>query len=344
MTTLSVIWWATASFAVLTVVALAGIVVSRLRSMYMNRVRLRQRRRADIFISDWLSSGGRADDMSLSRIPEWIVLEAAASHLQRDRRAAVSLNALVGTLVERAHSRLLSVRDRRRRLKTVYLLASFKSPQSVRFLRTVMACDPDRDLRLAAAKALAHMEALPRIDHAIERLGVMDGEGSRVLHGIFRMLPSERRWELLALTKPQAPVVIRLLAIDALGRSEDLSLARSIEKTLDSESVEIKAAALRALGRLGAASSRSPILRALADPAWEVRCQAAYCVGRLKITMAAPALALLMGDPYWWVRFRAAEALRAIGPDGHRYLAEAAQAGGAARDVAEMVLAERLAA
>jgi HEAT repeat protein len=271
-------------------------------------------------------------------------LVAAAGGLVADLDAAgrARLRTVMRHLDPAPYRAALRSRRRRGRLSAVHVLSAIGDSEVIDDLRSMLD-DRDAHIRLAAAKALAELEAVPPVAEVIHKIGVVGGHPPRVLFSILQSLVPRRSAELMALVREDGLDVINVLAIDALGYSGDPTLAPRIAGALSFTSVNVRAAALRALARLGNRQVRIAVRAALADPSWEVRCQAAFCTGRLKIIDAAAELEALLGDEQWWVRFRAAEALRAIGEIGFAILRRTSKTPDPAGQIAEAILEEKAA-
>jgi HEAT repeat protein len=338
------IWWGSLSLALISVL---GMLVLVLRRFFLMR---RERREADwrdaitLGIVGWLDGGeelapieraaaGHAD-IAADLIAE---LRQVVRGDQRER-----LGALAGMLgiVEFNRRRLIAGDTRERRLMAARL--AIGPAASVALVLEAALDDPDYQVRLAAARSLAELRAIRSVRLLVDKLGVAVEHNSRVLHYIFRQLAPALNDQLVALLEVEQSVLVKELALDALGHSGDGTAVAPITRVLDDPSPEVRAKALRALTDLGYPDAGPRALRALADPAWWVRTQAAICVGRIGYLPALPALAELLADGQWWVRFRAAEALYALGASGRDALRTAAAAtGGHAARVAELLLAEK---
>ena len=274
--------------------------------------------------------------------PDAVVAAVGGLVADLDAAGRTRLRRLMRHLDPAPYKAALRSRRRRGRLRAVHVLSAIGDPEVVDDLRSMLD-DRDAHIRLAAAKALAELKAVPPIADVIHKLGVVGGHPARVLFSIFRSLVPMRSVELLALVREDGPDVINVLAIDALGFSGDPALALRIAGALSFASIDVRAAALRALARLGNLQVHIAVRGALVDPSWEVRCQAAFCVGRLKIVDAVAELEALLGDQEWWVRFRAAEALRAIGEIGSAILRRTSKTPDRAGQIAETLLEEKAA-
>jgi len=341
---LGLIWWGSLLLALLSVL---GMLILVLRRFFLMR---RERRdaawRDEIMrgIVRWLdgdeelapierAAEGRAE-IAADLIAE---LRQVVRGEQRDRLAA-----LAGSLgiVEFNRRRLITGDTRTRR--SVAARLAIGPAEHVALSLEAALDDPDYQVRLTAARSLAELRAIRSVRLLVDKLGLAAEHNSRLLYHIFRQLVPALNNQLVALLQSERSVVIKELALDALGQSGDGALVEPISRLLDDSSPEVRATALRALTELGYPDAGPCALRALADPAWWVRTQAAACVGRIGFLPALPKLAELLADEQWWVRFRAAEALYALGERGRAMLkAVAADTGGRAARVSDLLLAEK---
>jgi HEAT repeat protein len=201
--------------------------------------------------------------------------------------------------------------------------------------------DPDYHVRLEAVRSLTELRAIRSVVTLVEKLGGEAEHNSRVLYHIFRQLVPALNDQLVALLRSNHSVPVKVLALDALGKSGDGALVGPISALADDPSPELRAKALRALAELGYPDAAPFVLRALGDESWRVRTQAANCAGRIGCLAAIPRLAELLADEQWWVSYRAAEALYALGDQGRGALAEAAASAGRAGRISELVMAEK---
>lgn len=339
MDVISLIWIISLGLILLEALILAGLVGRRLVGLLSLRRKARQRHNARRLIGSYLADELPASEVQ-RRVPTELLIKQAVRRADtsteaqraRLRRLATGLN---------AHQLrpMLQARTRRKRLQTVYLLSFFDSPEVAQALESRLRADPDGDVRLAAAKALAQMERLPSLPKVLTLLGDKIQGRSRIVFGIARNLPADRIGELETLYQSQ-DWRQRLVAVDALGHATAPQTG-ILEKAVDDPHLEVRTAALRAIGRRNLRQAAPRVVARLDDPAWPVRCQAARTAGNLRIDAALPRLREMLSEKNWWVRFRAAESIHTLGPRGRDELAACAARNDDAGDVASLVLMEQ---
>jgi HEAT repeat protein len=257
----------------------------------------------------------------------------------QDRDRLIAL--LDGLGVARALRRRVEHGRRLARMTAAERLRCFGDEETSAVLRRALE-DRDPDVRLAAARSLAEIGALPPLAELVAKLQIGTVQHSQALRHVFRSLGRHHSAELIALLESDAPALAKVLALDALGRSGDYTAIAAIVAASADADIELRAAAFRALGDLGHPAALPAVSRGLADPDWEIRTQAAVCAGRIGFVSLLPKLVALLGDPVWWVRFRSIEALFALGEPGeHAVIAVSQGAPGPAARTAQLVLAER---
>lgn len=199
------------------------------------------------------------------------------------------------------------------------LLGHLRSGDAVLRLRPLLA-DPDGDVRLVAAGALARIGSGSAADALIGGL-------------VARTLPPERLIERLGAPWAAPMVLARLQASDDLelvsGLARALGLAGyapaepDLIALLGHTEIELRISAARALATCGARASVGPLVDALQGDAWEVRAQAATSLGAIGAVEAVPALEAALGNHAWWVRSNAATSLAQLGPAGEAALRRA---------------------
>lgn len=332
-------------------IALVGMVILVLRRLILQKLQDRRGRTRKRLLQDvlsYLEGDLAAEELGRRAASADSVLSELLSELAQLVRGSelTKLMALfeeLGLMERLLHD--LKHGDRHKRLLSARNLSYASTEKCIKALQAALD-DRDPDVRLAAASSLTELQAAPHLDVLIDKLQLGSGERSRALLQVFRSLTETRSEELLAcLDQEQTTDFIRILILDALGKSGQYqSVPHIIQATSDS-SIEVRAAALRALAELQHPAASRSILQALSDTAWEVRTQAATCAGRLGLKEAIDPLAHLLDDRNWWTRYRAAEALHVMGENGQLKLNEIATSGQeSARRIASMVLAERTSA
>jgi HEAT repeat protein len=338
------IWWGSVQLALLSIL---GMLVLVLRRVFLTRQERRDtawREAIMLGVVGWLdgdedlapieSVAAAHQEITANLIAE---LRQVVRGEQRDRLA--TLAGVLG-IVDYNRWQLIVGDTRTRRLGAARLAVG--PADRVALSLEAALDDPDYLVRLAAARSLAELRAIVSVRLLVDKLGLAAEHNSRVLYYIFRQLVPALNGQLVALLQSECAVVIKELALDALGQSGDGGMVEPISRLLDDPSPEVRAKVLRALTELGYPDAGPCAMRGLTDPAWWVRTQAAICIGRIGFLPALPKLAELLADEQWWVRFRAAEALYAMGEGGHAQLkAAAAMTGGRAARVSELLIAEK---
>lgn len=256
-----------------------------------------------------------------------------------------------------------------KRADAAAVLGWFKEPQVVTALERALD-DPQVEVRLEAARALAQLKAVQSVAGLVARLAVVDASHSLGVKEIFRSLGTGAVPELLGVLESDVPEHVKILAADALGHIGDPRAVPALLKLFHTPgrkggdtihehkarrgrayaersqptnaSVALRLAVMQALSVLVDPRALDAILAALEDPVWEVRAQAAHCASQLGSNAAIPKLETLLHDEHWWVRFHAAEALFKLGEAGVQALLQAARGTSArAADIAVGLLREK---
>lgn len=212
-------------------------------------------------------------------------------------------------------------------------------------LRTALQ-DPDLDVRLAAAQALAQrgdagatlpiLEALALpgtwpLQRATEILVTLGSGAIEPLRAYLRTRSTE---------EPDPGIAV---ALSVLGLLEARQAATDTMRFLRHIDADVRVAAVRALGGMGDPGSSSALCERLRDPAWEVRSIAAKALGQIGEPTCVSGLGEALSDSAWWVRFNAAQALYEIAPQGRDALESAAREhqDAFARDISRQILQEQ---
>ena len=208
-----------------------------------------------------------------------------------------------------------------------------------------MLDDPNPDVRLGAALALAQNRLAPSARELVERLGLGTTERSLLVVSLMRDLVDRDAAEVEAiLYDPDLPDAPKLAATDALAQSGQVAHAPLVAWMAEAaeHDTELLPRIYHALGRTGHPAGHRAIARGLRHGDWQVRAAAAQAAGMTRFSGATERLSALLGDDQWWVRFRAGEALVRLGRDGTEALMQvAAEGAGLAREAARLTLAER---
>lgn len=342
MSALLLIWTLSLVLASAAVLVMAVLVVLRLVTTWQHGRHLAARRG----LAPLLLGGGEIAPEALRRIPDHVVTDLSLDLIQLVRgaeRDAFIANATRLGVPARLARRMRSGSPRNRAI-ALQGIAQFDHPEARAALHRALD-DRNRDIRLAAAQALAAKGEPLDPQDLVRRLELGINQSSRITISLFQAIAETRPDEIKALVlQPEQNLDVRIAAIEALAATGDYSLVPVIAELAlaAADGSEELPRYLHALGKLGHPSGSRAVLAGLSSESMAARAAAARAAGRIAITDSAGRLAELLNDREWWVRFRAAEALIEIGEPGIAKLRDAATGGyGPARDAAATMLAER---
>lgn len=172
--------------------------------------------------------------------------------------------------------------------------------------------DPDRTVRLAAARSLGRLRSADAVEPLLGSL-----VGGLVPDWIVR-------WALLEIGAPALPELRTLLTVaepaeraaatELVGLLGDASDAPALAERLRDSAAAVRGQAARALGRLGSEATVPALLDALDDRVPDVRAAAAEALGRLLEQRAKGALLAQARDDAFEPARAAAHALARIDP------------------------------
>ena len=248
------------------------------------------------------------------------------------RAAALGVPGLLG--------RQLRSFSAQKRLSAVEALALFDECRD----QTVCALDdPNPDVRLGAALALAQKGSAPDPLTVVHKLKVGEEENSLLLVSLMKDL-AETDPESVAglLFEKDLSYRAKVAAMDALAdRGGEYAALLAYMARDCSDEPELQPRIYRALGRTGHPAGAEAIMEGLTSDNWTVRGAAAEAAGKAGLVQATDRVAGLLDDPNYWVRLRASEALLRLGPRGINALRQASEsedhlaAGVAAKMLAE---------
>lgn len=201
-----------------------------------------------------------------------------------------------------------------RRVDAMRVLEQFPVPRAVDALLACMGSDPDPEVRLEAAAALARVDQLPPPAAVITMLDLRTRPANRLHEAIFRVCAVRHVDKLKALSRDPSLKVVRPLLVEALGWSGNFSVLSTLAVHGADHNPEVRSAALRAVHKLEHPVAETWVLPLMFDPVDYVRSNAARTSGKLGLRDAIPGLAVLAANPSWWVRKRAVEALALLRP------------------------------
>ncbi len=342
MSALLLIWTVSLVLAVAAVAVMGGLVLLRLVSHWRRDRYLAARRQ----LTPLLLAGEQIDPEQFRHIPDHVIADLSLNLMQLVRgpeRAAFIVSATQLGVPERLARRMRAgaARDRMNALQGV---AQFDDSNARDALRRALG-DRDRNIRLAAAQALADKEEAFEVIDLVEQLDLGTGQSSRLAVSLFASIARTRPQDIKALVlQLDQKIEVRLAAVEALAETGDFSLVPMIAALAlgARDGTEELPRYIHALGQFGHPSGAQAVHLALSSESIAARAAAAQAAGRIGMVDAADGLIVLLDDAEWWVRFRAAEALVAIGAPGIARLRNTAErGGGVAAEVAEAILAEK---
>lgn len=207
------------------------------------------------------------------------------------------------------------------RVNAIHLLQRFGSEVCIGRLRELMARDPNMQVRLEAAFALAANDALPPPRETLRLIEALERQPTRLDIALLRSTAPLFPQQMILLLNDDLTDDWRALLIDAIGWSGEMDVIGTLEQAAGHASAEIRCAALRAVAKLGHPGAARWVLAALDDPVAAVRLQAIAAVMRLGLRSALPQLSQLTRDPELWVNLQADQAIEELMPtdwDGSR--------------------------
>lgn len=181
--------------------------------------------------------------------------------------------------------------------------------------------DRDREVRLAAARALGRTGDPAAVPHLLRSLHGPRAVSPKIVTAALTSLGADAWHRLAAGLQDPAPLV-RAVAVEVLGVTGAIARTPDIVRALrEDPETEVRIRAARALGRLGMPDGLEPLLAAIrpGQPA-APRIVAAGALGSLGAEAATGPLAALLGDPDPHVAGTVARALLRLGPTGEAAL------------------------
>lgn len=343
MSPLFALWLVSILLSAIALGIMVALIVARKISQERERTRAAERRR---LLPLLLGAEPSAEPPSgIERAPDLLAdlsIELVQMVRGTDKENFVASSSRLG-VPERLRHRL-DTGTPRKRLAAAEALADFSDDRSVKHLHEALD-DPNADVRLSAALALASGGHAPPARLLVDKLGIGTTENSMLVVGLFRDIAATRRDDIRSLVEDaEVNPSVKAAAIDALSASGDYTLVPLIvELALKADSAgEELPRYLRALADFGHPAAAPAVEYGLSSSAWPVRAVAAQAVGRIRLSNLSERLVALLADPQWWVRFRAGEALASLGEEGQALLREAAaQQLEPASTAARLILAER---
>lgn len=177
--------------------------------------------------------------------------------------------------------------------------------------------DRNPSIRMAAADALLHTEALPPLDTLMARLNEQSLLESMDMRSLMSDIARRAPASLVQLArKSKGQLAVERVIADALSDSSDYSVITTLIGYSQSDDMDLRARAIRSLGELHHPAAAAVVQEALSDLRWQIRAVAARAAGQIGLEQCINGLNFLLDDRNWWVRFRAAEALWRLGGNG----------------------------
>lgn len=261
-------------------------------------------------------------------VPDRVAVMACVRVLGVARRhalAARSSSAPDAERLARAVARQRDARSPAARAIAAWLTGLLELPGAPRDLADLLRADPDAEVRLAAAGALAKTGEPSAVDALVAALRSGDLPTGRLTERLTSPWMDVRISQLLAWEEDPAIRVPLLLALSVLHSPLAGDPAR---RGLESPCAEERAAAVRLLGMEPTATTITLLRAALHDPDPRVRGAAALAVGG--DPAATDDLTAALEDDAWMVRDAAARSLAGLGAPGRCALDRAITRGGRA--------------
>ena len=319
MKSLVFLWEFSLALCAVGALALAALVVARILSGRSRKSV--ERLRGELF-PVLLTGGEEVVPLSGRALAIVAQLTSELAELTRGSEREAMLGRATAMGVPGLLERRLSARSAQVRLEAVETIALFSQCAEA----TARALDdPNPDVRLGAALALAHRDDAPPLSVLVEKLKVGTEERSLLLVSLMSDLAEHNPGEVAAiLFERDMPTEAKVAATDALSQTGgEYAPLLAFMATESAGEPDLQPRIFRALGRNGHPAAARAILNGLDSGEWPVRASAAEAAGRSGVADAAPRLGELLADENWWVRFRAGEALLRLGPRGINALREA---------------------
>lgn len=343
MSALFALWLLSVALAGMALAIMSCLVIARALGVVRGRSREAERRRLlPLLLAAETDAGSLAAIGPASEVLTDLSIELVQIMRGADHSRLVVLLALLG-VPEQLRRRLVNGAPRIR-ATAAEALASFADETSAGWLLKALE-DPNADVRLSAAMALAASGHAPPALLLIDRLGIGVSEHSMRIVRLFQEIGKERPNEIRNLIEDErTPQSAKVAAIDALSASGGFALVpliAGLALRADPIGDELPHY-LSALGDFADPAGAPAVEQGLRSEAWQARAAAAKAAGQIGLPQTCGRLVALLNDGEWWVRFRAGEALTILGEEGRRLLRETAPVGPEpARTAARLTLAER---
>lgn len=215
--------------------------------------------------------------------------------------------------------KLLSGRNRNRKIRALTLLAHFQDQESLDLLLTQVG-DKAIYVQLAAVRGIADRGDLRNLPLIVEALAGTRATNVPLLADTLRRFGEAAVPDVSRLALEAGTQEIRLAAVTALGMIGSLSAFPALAGLVEDPFPPVRRRALHALAQLGDHRAEPFIRRGLQDEEPQVRTAAAKAAGVLGLRGMLAALLEALGDEVWEVRYRAADSLYQLGAPGQAAL------------------------
>ena len=315
MSPLTLVWTAALVIVAGAFVALAALIVARLRRERIERADPDRRARISKALLNFAVKGGAPPELNLaSSFERRIAAETAldAAPIMREQAKARMVEFLREAGLDSRLRRLARRGTMRDRLSALEALRLFDDAETI---ATLKRAEASRDLRvwLAALRTRTEIGAGPDMLGLLQFVERPGARRSPVMQDIIVSRTLEHPGEALRALRAVLPPLTRALLVRAIGETGRMEALDPLRAALHDPDPAVRSAAAVALGALGFDAAADALARATRDVDWRVRLKASEAIGRLGLWRQADCLRPLLDDPVWWVRFRAEEALKRLG-------------------------------
>jgi hypothetical protein len=222
------------------------------------------------------------------------------------------MEALQALGVDTALRRLLRRGSTVHRVLAAEALVFFPGDETYAALRQAYRRDAHR-VRLSALRTAIELGQAPPIGDMLDSVIGGTERASLLFSDLMqRAVPTQIDDAIGALARTDLPPPVRIMLLQALGRSGDKRVLAPLLTVAHSPDGEIRAGALSALAALGHPRAAEVVEGALGDPDWRVRLKAIECVRRIGLTQFFAQVMTCADDEVWWVRYRAGQTLMSL--------------------------------
>jgi hypothetical protein len=214
--------------------------------------------------------------------------------------------------VDKALRRLLRRGSTVHRVLAAEALVFFPGDETYAALRLASLRDAHR-VRLSALRTAIELGQAPPIGDMLDSVIGGSERASLLFSDLMqRAVPAQIDDAIGALARTDLPPPVRIMLLQALGRSGDKRVLAPLLGAARSPDGEIRAGALSALAVLGHPRAAEVVEGALADGDWRVRLKAIECVRKIGLAQFFAQVMTCADDEVWWVRYRAGQTLMSL--------------------------------